>query len=114
MTFPPSSQPNHQQGKHEAQPERVYYAKRSNPPLFGSTEVPRRSTIEAVQPINYNSVKKNEARAHDILKREFTEPLPKSKRQYHSHQTHSAFYSHHSQEKGTELETYTNTKPNSS
>ena len=89
MTFPPSNQPNHQQGEHEAQPERDYFVRRSNPPCtFGSTEVPRISTIEAVQPINYSSVKKNEARARDILKKEFTEPAPNSKRQSHPDQTH--------------------------
>ena len=73
MTFPPSNQLNQQQCEQEAQPGRVYYARRSNPPTLGSTEVPRISTIQAVQPINYNSVKKNEARARDILKTEFTE-----------------------------------------
>ena len=35
---------------------------------------PRISTIQAVLPINYNSVKKNEARARDILKTELTTP----------------------------------------
>ena len=109
------NQPNHQQGEHEAQPERVYYARRSNPPCtFGSTEVPRISNIEAVQPINYNSVKNNEARARDILKTEFTEPALNSKRQSHSDQTHSTFHPQHSQGNATEPETYAKTKPNSS
>ena len=114
MTFPPSNQLNQQQGEQEAQPERVYYARRSNPPTLGSTEVPRISTIQAVQPINYNSVKKNEARARDILKTEFTESALNSKRQSHSDQTHSTFHPQHSQENATEPETYTKTKPNSS
>ena len=48
------NQPNHQQTEQEAQPEGAYYARRSNPPIFWSTEVPRISTIQAVQPINYN------------------------------------------------------------
>ena len=114
MTFPPSNQLNHQQGERETQPGRVYYARRSNPPTFGSTEVPRISTIRAVQPINYNSVKKNEARARDILKTEFTEPALNSKRQSRSDQTHSTFHPQHSQENATEPETYAKTKPNSS
>ena len=57
--------------------------------MFGSTEVPRISTIETVRPINYNSVKKKEARACDILKSEFTKPaLKNSKLQGQSDQTH--------------------------
>ena len=80
MTFPPINQLNHQQGEQEAQPERVYYARQSNPLIFWSTKVPRISTIEAVQPSNYNSAKRNEARARDILKSEFIEPAPNSKR----------------------------------
>lgn len=114
MTFPPSNQLNHQQGEQEAQPERVYYSRQSNPLIFWSTEVPRLSTIEAVQPINYNSAKRNEARARDILKSEFTEPAPNSKRQSHSDQTHSSLHPQHSQEKATEPETYTATKRNTS
>ena len=39
MTIPPSNQLNHQRGEQEAQPEKVYYARRSNPPTFDSTEV---------------------------------------------------------------------------
>ena len=108
------NQPNHQQKEKEAQPEGAYYARRSNPPIFGSTEVPRISTIQAVQPINYNSMKKNEARTRDILKTEFTEPALNSKRQSHSDQTHSTFHPQHSQENATEPETYAKTKPNSS
>ena len=81
---------------------------------FGSTEVPRISTIRAVQPINYNSVKKNEALARDILKTEFTEPTLNSKRQSRSDQTYSTFHPQHSQENATEPETYAKTKPNSS
>ena len=106
------NQPNHQQKEQEAQHEGAYYAIRSNPPTFGSTEVPRISTIQAVQPINHNSVKKNEARACDILKSEFTEPAPNSKRQSQSDQTHSTFHPQRSQEKVTEPETYKDTKPN--
>ena len=108
------NQPNHQQTEQEAQPEGAYYARRSNPPIFWSTEVPRISTIQAVQPINYNSMKKNEARARDILKTDFTEPPLNSKRQSHSDQTQSTFHPQHSQENATEPETYTKTKPNSS
>ena len=74
---------------------------------------PRISTIQAVLPINYNSVKKNEACARDILKTEFTEPAPNSKRQCHSDQTHSTFHPQQSQEKATEPKTCTDTKPNS-
>ena len=99
------NQPNHQQKEHEAQSEGVYYARRSNPPIFGHTEV---------QPINYNSVKKKEAPACDILKTEFIEPTPNSKRQCHSDKTHSTFHPQQSQEKATEPETYTDFKPNSS
>ena len=76
MTIPPSNQLNHQRGEQEAQPEKVYYATRSNRPTFDSTEVPRINTIEAVEPINYNSMEKKEA--HNILKNEFTEPAADS------------------------------------
>ena len=103
------NQPNHQQKKQEAQPEGAYYARRSNPPIFASTEIPRISTIQAVQPINYN-----EARARDILKTEFSEPAPNSNRHCHSDQTYSTFHPQQSQEKATEPETYTETKPDSS
>ena len=108
------NQPNHQQKEQEAQPEGVYCARRSNPPIYGSTEVPRISTIQAVKPMNYSSVKKNGARARDMLKTEFTEPAPNSKLQCHSDQTHSTFHPQQSQEKATEPETYTDPKPNSS
>ena len=40
------NQPDHQQKEKETQSEGVYYARRSNPPIFGSTEVPRISTIQ--------------------------------------------------------------------
>ena len=61
MTFPPSNQLAHQQDEQKAQPGKAFITRGSNPPMFGSTEVPRISTIETVQPINYNSVKKSSA-----------------------------------------------------
>ena len=55
--------------------------------MFGSTEVPRISTIETVQPINYNSVKMKEVRACYMLKSEFTKPALNSKLQSQSDHT---------------------------
>ena len=88
MTFPPSNQLAHQQDEQKAQPGKVFITRGSNPPMFGSTEVPRISTIETVQPINYNSVKKKEVRACYMLKSEFTKPALNSKLQSQSDHTH--------------------------
>ena len=88
MTFPPSNQLAHQQDEQKAQPGKVFITRGSNPPMFGSTEVSRISTIETVQPINYNSLKRKEVRACYMLKSEFTKPALNSKLQSQSDHTH--------------------------
>ena len=88
MTFPPSNQLAHQQDEQKAQPGKVFITRGSNPTMFGSTEVPRISTIETVQPINYNSLKRKEVRACYMLKSEFSKPALNSKLQSQSDHTH--------------------------
>ena len=88
MTFPPSNQLAHQQDEQKAQPGKVFITRGSNPPMFGSTEVPRISTIETVQPISYNSLKRKEVRACYMLKSEFTKPALNSKLQSQSDHTY--------------------------